>query len=408
MRMERKMKREYKLPDRFTYGLARTASAVLSSFVFGRKFLRNELKGKEGPLVVIANHECALDFVNLIGATKRRMTFVISNSFYSSLPIPGLLKKMNLIPKQQFQTSVVDMRKMRTVVENGGILVIYPAGLMCEDGNSTPIPDNTYAFLKWLGTDVYCARTTGSYFCMPKWGKGMRRGRTLMDIYKLFDGEELKGLTEGEVRERAEEAILFDAYAEQEEYRFHYARIRDLSGLENVVYECPNCGEEFTLSVRDGHDLVCGSCGWEQTGDEYGFLHNLKGEGPEIRPVSEWSRRMFRGLKERLKGEPGYVLEAGTEFHTVDPERNAFVPAGEGSLSLSREGFRLRGRLKGEETDLLIPIVNVPALPNKPGKYLEVQYGKAIYRCVLAEGRLAQKFINVLKAFYELNAEAST
>ena len=74
--------------------------------------LRNEIRRVKGPYVVIANHQCALDFVNLIGATRRPMHFVISNSFYSTLPVKKIMDKIGVIPKQQFQTSVSDLKQI--------------------------------------------------------------------------------------------------------------------------------------------------------------------------------------------------------------------------------------------------------------------------------------------------------
>ena len=35
-----------------------------------------------------------------------------------------------------------------------------------------------------------------------------------------------------------------------------------------------------------------------------------------------------------------------------------------------------------------------------------IQNGKDIYRCVLEDGRLAMKFINMVKIYYELHEEA--
>lgn len=181
----------YTKPGKLHYRIAQAVCWVVSKVIFRNKVLRNEIKGKEGPFVVIANHECAYDFVNLICATARPMSFVISQSFFSTLPIRGFLQKMGVIPKQQFQTTVKDMKRMKAVIDHEQPLVIYPAGLMCEDGLSTPIPEATFKFLKWLGADVYVARSTGSYFVMPKWTKGMRPGKTTIDIYKLFDKDDL-------------------------------------------------------------------------------------------------------------------------------------------------------------------------------------------------------------------------
>ena len=184
----------YQKPNVPVYRFAQAVSWIVAKCVFRLKIGQNEIKNKNGAFLVIANHQCALDFVNLIGATSRPMTFVLSKSFFSTLPIQGVLKQLGIIPKQQFQTAVGDMKKMKAVVEAGQPLAIYPAGLMCEDGLSTPVPKATYKFLKWMNVDVYMARTEGSYFVMPKWSKKLRPGRTTMDITLLFTKEELADL----------------------------------------------------------------------------------------------------------------------------------------------------------------------------------------------------------------------
>ena len=124
----------YTKPNPFCYRLAQGICGIVGKYLFRPQVLRNEIKNLNGPYVVIANHESMLDFLTLIGLTKRPMSFVISQSFYRSLPITGFLKKLGVIPKQQFQTTVSDMKKMKSVIKNGQPLVIYPAGLMCEDG----------------------------------------------------------------------------------------------------------------------------------------------------------------------------------------------------------------------------------------------------------------------------------
>ncbi len=396
-------KRLYRKPGFFSYTLARIASFFVSSFVFRRRFLRNELKDVRGPCVVIANHQAALDFVNLIGASRRRMSFVISNSFYRSLPLRKIMDRMGVIPKQQFKTSVNDMKKMKAVIDNGEILVIYPAGLMCEDGLSTPIPAATYKFLKWLNADVYMARTEGSYFVMPKWTSGFRPGRTYMDIYRLFDKETLASMDPAEVRERADPALLFDAYREQEDLRVRYAHNDDIRGLENVLYLCPRCRREFTMEITGTSTIRCRECGYEETADALGFLHAANGIEPELRYASDWSTWEQQLIREHLEKEPDYCLSAPTAIHMIDPAHNRFTEAGRGQVTLRRDGFRLEGQIRGEEISLNISIANVPALPFSPGKRIELQDGPTIYRCVLDDGKLAMKFIHVLKAFYQRN-----
>ena len=393
----------YVRPSVLHYRTAQVASWFVSKVLFRRKFIRNEIKGKKGPFVVIANHQTMLDFVNLIGATAKPMSFVISNSFYSALPLKGFMNKMGVIPKQQFQTTVKDMKRIKGVIDAGHPLVIYPAGLMCEDGLSTPIPGATYKFLKWLGTDVYVARATGSYFVMPKWTGSIRPGKTYMDIYKLFDKDELANMDIEQIRRKTDDALLFDAYREQEQTKVAYKGNDKVQGLENVLYMCPHCKTEFSMTVKDESTLCCSECGYEQTGDIYGFLHNEKHFGPELRYVSDWSKLIFEQLKQKIEQGTEGVLSAETTICMIDPQKDKFAEAGRGTVTLTKEGFTVDGVLNGESVSLQFPIAGIPTLPFSPGKHFEIQDGKTIYRCVPNEGRLVMKFINMIKIFYQLS-----
>lgn len=392
----------YRKPAWLHYRVAQLVCGAFSKVVFRRKVLRNEIRDAKGPFVVIANHQAAYDFVNLITLTKRPMSFVISNSFYNSLPITGYLKKMGVIPKQQFQTTVSDMKDMKAVIDAGQPLVIYPAGLMCEDGLSTPIPAATYKFLKWLGVDVYVARTIGTYFAMPKWSKGFRPGYTYLDVYKLISAEDLQGMGIDAIRGKTNAALMYDAYREQEEWKVKYAKGSNIEGLENVLYVCPHCGGEHTMRVRDTSVIFCTECGYEEQCDEFGFLHNHKGLGPEIRYVSDWSRLIYDSLKRKVESGAVTGLSDSMQIRMIDYKKHKFVDVGQGTLTLENGCFTISGTINGEEKELAICAQGLPTLPFSPGKYLEIQDGKTIYRCVLNDGRQVMKFINLVKIFYQL------
>ena len=397
----------YQKPNLLIYRATQAVSTVFAACIFKRKILRNEIKDAKGPFLVIANHQAAYDFVNLIGICHRPMSFVISNSFYQSLPIKGILNKLGVIPKQQFQTNVSDLKKIRAVIQAGEPVVIYPAGLMCEDGLSTPIPSATCKLLKWLGVDVYMAKTCGTYFAMPKWTSGFRPGKTTLDVYKLFSKEDLAGMDIREIREKTRQALQFDAYREQEQLLVKYQKGDQVQGLEQVLYRCPNCGEEFTIAVKEGNTLYCQSCGYSQTADDYGFLHKNGEIGPELRYVSDWSQLIYQAEKEKLSQGENTVLSAKTAIYMVDPKKKKYVEAGRGSVALSPERFLIEGILNGEAISLSVPTASFPTLPFSPGKYIEIQDGPTIYRCVLEDGRLAMKFINMVKIFYELKNQDS-
>ena len=308
---------------------------------------------------------------------------------------------MGIIPKQQFQTTVSDMKKMKAVVEAGEPLAIYPAGLMCEDGLSTPVPKATYKFLKWMNVDVYMARTEGSYFVMPKWSKKLRPGKTTMDITLLFTKEELAELSLEEIQKRTDAVLLYDAYRDQEQHPYHYAGCEDIRGLENVLYLCPHCGGEYTMKVADKSVITCSACGFSQTMDKQGFFH-CEDREKEIRYVSDWSRRIYRQMEQSLAEEPAMQMQADVIFRMVDERKHKMVDVGEGNILLKRGSVTLSGTIHNETVELEVPILGIPALPFTPGKHLEVQHGEHIYRCVFKDGRPVMKFINMLKALYQL------
>ena len=240
---------------------------------------------------------------------------------------------------------------------------------------------------------------------MPKWASGFRPGRTYLDIYQLFTRDELRHLDLAQVKERTDGALLFDAYREQENHPVKYGKGSDIRGLENVLYQCPHCQAEFTVDAVEPYALRCGACGYEQHSDEFAFLHKVSAVGEEIRYVSDWSRLIYSRLKEKILSGELASLSAKTVIRMIDYDRKKFVDIGYGTLTLDRSQFTVRGHIRGEETVLTVPIAGVPTLPFTPGRHLELQQGSDIYRCVLSDGRLVMKFINMVKIFHELNCK---
>lgn len=388
---------------RLSYAFFKLLANIVAKFKFKRKFLRNELRGKKGPMVVISNHAAALDFVNLIGATRRPMHFVISSSFYRTLPFKGIVRRLGLIPKQQFQTTLGDMRSMKHVIDDGKILVIYPTGLMSDDGGAQPLPVATYQFLKWLKADVYMAKNIGTYFSMPKWREdGMRGGRTFIDIYKLFDADELDHTDLSLIQAKLDKALSFDAYEEQEELLIKYKRNRNIKGLENILYQCPHCGKEYTVQVKNKSTIYCEECGFAETADAYQFLHKASAFGEEIRHPSKWSNLIRENIKKQIEQGELSTLTTPVKIQTIPEGKCRFENVGKGTLTLCAEHFNITGLLGGTPTELTVPILQFASLPYKPGSYIELQHGADIYRCWPENGRIVTKLIHMVELFYEL------
>lgn len=389
-------------PNFFIYGVFKLTSKIISKYIFNLKVVRNELTKKDNSCVIVANHESAIDFIALAGASKHKINFVISNSFYQSLKINPFLKSCGVIPKQQFQTTISDLKKMKKIVDNNQTLAIYPAGMMSEDGKATIIPRSTGKFIKWMDKDVYIAKISGSYLTKPKWSKVNRKGRMELEIYKLYSKDELESLDADSIYNEINEKLYFDAYKEQENRMIKYKHGDNIEGLENVLYRCPKCHKEFTIKLNCKNSLLCEECGYEVTSDQYGFLTSNDKEY-DFKYPSEWSSLISKEVEKEIMLDDSYELHSSAKIFMIDYKQHKFKEAGECFVTLNRDEIKFDGFLDNEKFNKNFDIMKFPILPFSPGKYFEFQNGLDIYRIYLEDGREVIKWIEAIKCFYKIN-----
>ena len=393
-------KKKYKKPNAFYYFLFRIITSFISKFVFNTKVIRNELKDKKGPFVVLANHEAALDFINLAAALKQKCHFVISYAFYNTCGIRGILDKVKVIPKQQFQTTVMDIRRMKEVIDNDMPLVIYPVGLMSENGMSEPLPIATSKFVKMLQSDVYVCYTKGSYLTKPKWANKRRKGRITLDIYKLMDKKELNQISNEELQKKLDENLFYDAYQNQEEDLVEYKNGNDIEGLEYVLYKCPKCHKEKVMVVENKDTLVCKECGFKAKANKYGLLENINDEKIFFRHPSKWYQFIYDDLKKQIDEGIMIELENKTIIKQLDYKKQKFVVVGEGIVRIGQENINLEGMINNINISKTFSISNYPNIPFAPKKSIDIQEGNTIYRLCFDDKYDMMKFVVLLKIYH--------
>lgn len=392
-----------KKPNTLVWGLFVFASKFLSKFMLNLKVNKEDFKKVKGPCLILANHETSIDFICLAAALKRKAHFVISNSFYQINPIKPLLDASRVIPKQQFQTSLSDMRIIKGALENEIPLIIYPAGMMTENGVTTPIPLATGKTAKWLNQDVYIAYTKGSYLTNPKWGKKWRKGRIDLSIKKLYSKEELQQTDAEIIQKRIEEELYYDAYENQEKLMIKYKGGDNIEGLEKVLYWCPKCNSYHTNEVIDKNKLVCSKCGNTAIANEYGFLEKGTEDSVIFKHPSKWSLKIKNLIKEDIINNDNFCLEDTCEIQMINFKKKKYETVGHGKISLNKTHFHLIGEANGEAFDRLLDINLYPILPFKAGERFELQDRNAIYRIILGTKEEATRWISAVEILYKLN-----
>ena len=390
---------KYKKPNAILYRFFYIISKIVCKLKLALKIGRNETKGVKGGFIVIANHGSSLDFMPMCVALKRRAHFVISNAFYSSMPIKSLLNMAGVIPKNQFQTDISSMRAMKRVLDNDMPLVLYPAGLMTENGMGTPIPTATGKTIKWFQKDVYVAKSFGSYLSHPKWTKKWRRGKIFLDVYKLFSADELATLDEAQIQAKIEENLWFDEYAIQKEKKIAFNGGDQVVGLENVLFKCPNCNEQFTFKPQGKTKLVCEDCGYTVKANKYGLFES-ESEKIYYDNVSEW----FKWIEEETEKEilnKDFLLSANADIYMINDKKHRFENTGKCVVSLNRQEIIIDGTIYDKEIKKIFSTKVFPTLPFKPGDSFDLQDGRDVYRIALNEGKEVIKWIACLKAIHK-------
>ena len=352
--------------------------------------------------MVIANHESSIDFINAAAFIDRRVHFVISNSFYNTLPIKIFLKAAGVIPKQQFQTSVVDIKKMKQVIDNDMPLVIYPVGLMSENGKSDPAPIATSKFLKMMNADVYVCYSKGSYLTKPKWASVIRKGKIDIDVYKLVSKEKLKSLSDSEVYNLIEENISYDDYENNKKEKVKYKNGDNLKGLEYVLFRCPHCQKEGKIINKDNNLLICKECGYIVKGNAYGLLDSYNDSKVYYSSPSEWYSSIYDFYQNEILSKGEITLEYETDILMINYKKKKYEVVGKGIVSLNRKSILLKGIINDNEIDKEFTLASFPYLPFIPGKHLDIQEGKDIYRLAFKEKYNITKFVMLVKIYHNL------
>ena len=397
-----KNKKKFKKPNSFVYAIYRLCSKVISRVKLNLKVTRNELKKKKGPFLLVANHESFIDFVSL-GAYLPKLSFVVSRSFYNTLPIQKLMSSIGVIPKQQFQTTPKDLMRMKEVVKNNLPLAIYPAGLMTEQGVSTPIPESTGKFVKWMDQDVYVAKIRGTYLSKPKWSKTWRKGKSTLEVYKLIDKEDLKNLTSEQVYALVEKELGFNAYQDQEQNMIKFKNGDNVVGLDGILYKCPKCNKEFTIIAKDKNTLTCTNCGNSCVADKYGFLNKTKEDDIVFKHPSDWATKIENELVSEIASTENFELADDCQILLLNDKKRKYQLAGQGRVMLNKEWLMFDGEINGQKIKKQISSNQYPSLPFTPNSHFEIQDGEISYRIKLKNAVATTKWIWAIKCFYEMN-----
>ena len=306
----------------------------------GTEIIRTGTEKIEPPYVLLCNHNAFLDFkVATMAMFPHRANYVVAIDGF--IGREQLLRNVGCICKRKFTNDITLVRQLRQVIRNGDIAVIYPEARYSLCGTTAVLPSSLGKLCKLLDAPVLTLICHGHHVNSPFWNLHERQVRpTEAEFSLLFDRQELKELPADEINRRIVEAFQYDDFAWQKEKGIRTPYPGRAEGLHKVLYQCPACGTEHTMSSK-GIQLRCNTCGKSWTMSEHGELRADSGE-TEFSHIPDW----YEWERENVRRE----VEAGSYSSGILPVRvdslpNAkrFLPLGEGTMVHDMNGFSVRG-----------------------------------------------------------------
>jgi len=376
-------------PNPIIYYAIKLYAYFFNKLKINNHFIRNELKGVKEPAIILCNHVSSYDQMIVPLVTKRRINFVVADSIYYS-KLHKTLKALGTINKKQFFTTIKEYREIKSVLNNGGIVGIFPAGLCTSDGVSTTIPKATGKFIKSLGVSVYICKTYGMYLSNKKWTKKIQKGYVETEVYKLYDKNELNKFDEKEVYEKINDALSYDEYSWQKTRMIKFKDGNVCYNYENILYSCPKCKSHFSI-INNNNQLECNACKAVFKFNDYSFIESndlLLVNNPAI-----WHRKLIDDLKNK---DINYQFEA-----FIKKQNNVLcdmIDVGSGIVSINKDYVKIEIDSKiifEERADHFF------SLPMIPGEYFDLQSENDIYRCYPKNPKDVSYITDIVISLYE-------
>ena len=242
--------------------------------------------------------------------------------------------------------------------------------------------------IKKANVDVYVIKHSGAGFVNPPWTKKTFPGPIETDMQLLISQKDLSQLSLEHLYERICQGLAFKPSEFIQKKNYSY-RIKDIKGLENVIYACPVCGHEGLVAHQK--TLTCLKCQHELTMDQKGLLN---GQG-----IDAWFDQQEQNVRRMVDQNEEYCIEGKARLMSF--RKHKLIEVGCGSIKLSNHQYSYDGTVDHIEQHLTFEVKNTPTLPSDIGRNIQIYEGYQIFQFEFEIPWLATKFVHVGEYLYE-------
>lgn len=345
----------------------------------------------KGPAIILSNHTSFYDFLYTSAAMyPHRVTYLAAKKMFYERVTGFFLRLARAIPKSLMQADPIATLHAFRILKKKGIVSVFPEGQISPSGRSLTPAFSIAKFLKKANVNVYIVKHMGAGLVNPPWSKKTFRGR--IDTVKelIISQEELTSMSDQEIYKVVCEKLYY-SQSEYNRLKNYKYKLNDISNLENVIYQCPNCLHEGLVSSK--HQLICPLCNHTLTYDRYGMINN-KG-------LDELFQNQEAHVRKEIDNNPNFKIEGQARLMSFRNQR--LVEVGSGVISVKRFEYTYKGTIDNEYKELKFNVSSTPTLPSDIGRNIQIYEGDNIYQFEMNVKWLPTKMVHVGEYLYLLN-----
>ena len=328
------------------------------------------LENIEGPFVLLSNHPSFYDVY--FATTKiypKRAAFILNRYYFRNKFMRFFFNQIGTIPKKLFSPDFETIRRTLKTIKSGFPIFMCPEGRLGLDGTNYYSTKETGKFIKQLKLPIVIININGAYISKPKWRKHRIKSNVYVKVTKMLSKEEVLDLTVEEINDIINQGIAYNEFNYIKENNLTFKDKKKAEGLENVLYRCPKCHQEYTLSSK-GNTISC-NCGFNLTiKEDYHFEDNEYG----LTNIHDWYELI---KQEERKHLDNINLECEVKVKKFNIDNKKLDEKGSGVCKLDNDKFTFEGNLKVKSFSIDLEILRTFAF--SCGEQFECYYNDELY-----------------------------
>ena len=291
---------------------------------------------RQGPVVVITNHVALYDALHINYVARRPVIFLTASALFNGSLRARFLQSMGMVSKRKFTPDARAIRTLRTWIDSGAAVGVFPEGERSWDGQPLPMVPGIGKLIRFLGVPVVTGRIHNGDRHWPRWATYRRWGRVHVEFDppvefgRRDDPDAIAAHIQGRITLAPEQVQRWPV------------RGRNLAaGLSNILFRCPACQAPEALAEQ-GDEVCCTACSARWRIDTAGLLHAVSGKAEDLLLTDEVPRLQRLVVQGWTPTEQAPILMESRPGRLLDRSGPREVELGRGQLVLTREGVRFQ------------------------------------------------------------------